>query len=138
MIKISDIVRQGFDVMHNNDEWFPEEIPLNENYGIPFPEGTNQLVKELYCLKLSRFRKNRKLYPELRDTEYYAINCIRMLWPQRLAFYKDIYTSQGHKRIWNNYIINIIRFLSRNKWSMLTGPASSSKTFITSAYLLIS
>lgn len=113
-------------------------IPKDEDYGIAFPDGTNQLIKELIAYKLSMSK--RRTASE-KGRFYHAVNIIRMLWGNKdcaieVEWFNEI--TQSTEIITNNYFINTLKALSTGENWFLTGPASSAKTFCCSIHGLIS
>ena len=107
---------------------FSPKIESND-YGLKFPPGASQLVKELHAFRLCAEYKN------FRDTKkpyHHLINIIRMLWPTTIDLFKD--TRYG--RIYNTYFLDVIRACCTFKHVGFTGPASCAKTFGASVYNL--
>ena len=118
-------------------------VPFNEDYGIKWPVvngwQTSQLVKELYCIKLSRIPSKNT---GVRGTFYHMINAVRMLWDETIDIFaiasQDITYTGKDEKVFNTYFLNALSFCCRNKSCCLTGPASAAKTFAVSVYNLVS
>lgn len=107
-------------------------IPANNNYGLTFPSHINQLTKELTCFNIASKKRRPGL---VKDRFYHGINVVRMLWDNKdVAIYKQL---KNGKTVWNTYFLNAFKALCNGEDWILTGPASSAKTFTTSIYMLV-
>ena len=102
----------------------------DDDYGIGFPSGTSQLVKELFAFRISL---NNPTFGGIKESYIHLINIVRMLWPDNIHIYKD--TRWG--RIYNTYFLDVVRACCEFKHVGFTGPASCAKTFGVSVYNLV-
>ena len=107
-------------------------VPNNENYGLRFHPAANQLVKELKCFDMAG--SVRKV-ADVRDRFYHGVNIVRMLWDNKnIAIHKEL---KNKKTVFNTYFLNAFKALCNGEDWILTGPASSAKTFTVSVYFLV-
>lgn len=102
----------------------------DNDYGIPFPRGTSQLVKELIAFKVSLTDRH---FASIKKPYIHLLNIVRKLWPTSIDIYKD--TKYG--RIYNTYFLDVIRACCTFQHVGFTGPASCAKTFGASVYNLV-
>ena len=102
-----------------------------EDYGVKWPAGTPQIIKELKCFSLARWTREK---PGRICSPYHHLMCaIRLLWPERIEIAKVI---KG-KRYDNHYLKEVLKGLCESSEVMLTGPASAGKTCPVAAYNLV-
>jgi len=118
-----------------NKEYKIPDITKPLDYGGNWPEGTSQLAKEL-CGFSNSFKKGKR--GNFKSRYYHGLKIIQMLWPNEVEIFKVIKLPSGKKvRIYNNYFLDVFKFLCKNRNAALTGPASSAKTFGTAIYCLL-
>ena len=103
------------------------------NYGRDWPDGTNQIIKELAGFKANGREKG------YRNRYFHGLNLIRLLWPDQVSLYKVWqHHETGEKTvIWNSYFIRIFMACCDNKRVGLTGCSSSGKTFAVAVYAIL-
>lgn len=114
---------------HYLSDWKDFEIPsVTENdYGLDFPKGTPQLIKELKCFNLARQKIK---IGKIKSAFIHALKICQLLWA-------DEYVSIQRGKVKNTYFLDVLYKLCRFRHLGVTGPASSAKTYSTSIFLLI-
>lgn len=127
------------------ERWADFKMPnvkdLDDDYGVPWPEGTTQIIKELAAFRMGR---ERRPLPGAKSIFTHFLRIIQILFPDTVHFYKDVISVKGDPdciylesgRIWNNYCLDIAYKLckSKKRKRLLAGPASANKTYLVALY----
>lgn len=113
--------------------------PTENNYGLAWPEGTDQVTKELAGFRMPGKHGFGTRYE-------HGLRLIQTLWPFNPAdntgvcLWKDVthYKTGEPVRIYNTYFLRAFHALCERQRVNLTGSASSGKTFSIAVYSLLS
>lgn len=111
------------------NDWADFIIPsVTENdYGLSWPEGTPQLVKELKGFYYARIDEQ---VGEFGTAFEHGLRAIQLLWD-------DEFVSISRNCALNTYFLDVFSQLCKFKNLAITGPASSAKTYTSAIFLLL-
>lgn len=114
---------------HYESNWTSYEIPsVTENdYGLNWPVGTPQIIKEL---KMFGYARTKQIRGNGQSAFIHAIKICKLLWDDEFVCIK-----KGDAL--NTYFLDAMYKLCKFRHIAITGPASSAKTYTTSIFLLI-